>query len=62
VVADPPSALSISSTVSSFVVVTDATAWLAYQLRGDAAASAAFTGPHPELTSNANWPCSATKS
>lgn len=38
-----------------------ATAWLAYQLRGDATAAAAFTGPHPELTSNPNWPCSATK-
>jgi hypothetical protein len=39
-----------------------ATAWLAYQLRGDATASAAFTGPRPELTSNPNWPGSATKS
>jgi len=39
-----------------------ATAWLAYQLRGDSLASTAFTGPHPELTSNPNWPCSATKS
>jgi hypothetical protein len=38
-----------------------ATAWLAYQLRADATAAAAFTGPHPELTSNPNWPGSATK-
>lgn len=39
-----------------------ATAWLAYQLRGDALAAGAFTGAHPELTANLNWPCSATKS
>ena len=38
-----------------------ATAWLEYQLRGNAAAAGAFTGPHPELVSNANWPGSATK-
>jgi hypothetical protein len=39
-----------------------ATAWLEYQLRGDAtAADGAFTGPHPELLSNINWPGSATK-
>jgi pimeloyl-ACP methyl ester carboxylesterase len=38
-----------------------ATAWLEYQLRGDPAAAAAFSGPHPELVSNTNWPGSATK-
>jgi hypothetical protein len=38
-----------------------ATAWLEYRLRGNAAAAGAFTGPHPELVSNANWPGSATK-
>jgi hypothetical protein len=38
-----------------------ATAWLEYQLRGNATAAGAFTGAHPELVSNANWPGSATK-
>jgi pimeloyl-ACP methyl ester carboxylesterase len=38
-----------------------ATAWLAYQLRADTTAATAFTGAHPELTSNLNWPGSATK-
>lgn len=38
-----------------------ATAWLEYQLRGNPAAAAAFTGPHPELVSNTNWPGSAVK-
>ena len=38
-----------------------ATAWLEYQLRGDATAAGAFTGPHPELVSNINWPGSAVK-
>jgi hypothetical protein len=38
-----------------------ATAWLEYQLRGDATAAGAFTGPHPELLSNINWPGSAVK-
>ena len=38
-----------------------ATAWLEYQLRGNATAAGAFTGVHPELTSNANWPGSLTK-
>jgi hypothetical protein len=38
-----------------------ATAWLEYQLRGNATAAAAFTGAHPELVSNANWPGSAAK-
>ena len=38
-----------------------ATAWLEYRLRGNATAAGAFTGAHPELVSNANWPGSATK-
>jgi len=38
-----------------------ATAWLEYQLRGNATAAGAFTGAHPELVSNANWPGSVTK-
>jgi pimeloyl-ACP methyl ester carboxylesterase len=38
-----------------------ATAWLEYQLRGNATAAAAFAGAHPELVSNANWPGSACK-
>lgn len=38
-----------------------ATAWLEYQLRGVAAASAAFSGTQPELPANANWPGSAVK-
>jgi hypothetical protein len=38
-----------------------ATAWLEYQLRGNATAAGAFTGPHPELVSNINWPGSAVK-
>jgi hypothetical protein len=38
-----------------------ATAWLEYQLRGNATAAVAITGAHPELVSNANWPGSATK-
>jgi hypothetical protein len=38
-----------------------ATAWLEFQLRGNATAAGAFTGAHPELVSNANWPGSATK-
>ena len=38
-----------------------ATAWLEYQLRGNATAAGAFTGPHPELLSNINWPGSAIK-
>jgi hypothetical protein len=37
------------------------TAWLEYQLRGNATAAGAFTGPHPELTANPNWPGSAVK-
>ena len=37
------------------------TAWLAYQLRGDTTAAVAFTGAHPELVSNSNWPGSAVK-
>jgi hypothetical protein len=38
-----------------------ATAWLEYQLRGSATAAGAFTGSHPELVSNSNWPGSAVK-
>jgi hypothetical protein len=38
-----------------------AIAWLRYQLRGDVVAAGAFTGPHPELVSNSNWPGSAAK-
>ncbi len=38
-----------------------ATAWLEYQLRGNAVAAGAFTGPHPELLSNINGPGSAVK-
>ena len=38
-----------------------ATAWLAYQLRSDPIAAAAFTGAHPELVANTNWPGSAVK-
>ena len=38
-----------------------ATAWLEYQLRGNTTAAGAFTGAHPELVSNTNWPGSAAK-
>jgi hypothetical protein len=38
-----------------------ATAWLEYQLRGNTTAAGAFTGPHPELLANPNWPGSAAK-
>ncbi|GAA1683235.1 poly(ethylene terephthalate) hydrolase family protein [Fodinicola feengrottensis] len=38
-----------------------ATAWLTYQLRGDTTAAGAFTGAHPELPTNTNWPGSAAK-
>jgi hypothetical protein len=38
-----------------------ATAWLEYQLRGNPTAASAFTGPHPELLANPNWPGSAVK-
>jgi hypothetical protein len=38
-----------------------ATAWLEYRLRGDTTAARAFTGTHPELLSNTNWPGSAIK-
>ena len=38
-----------------------ATAWLEYQLRGNLTAAGAFTGPHPELLANPNWPDSAVK-
>ena len=39
-----------------------ATAWLEYTLRGNRQAAQAFTGPHPELTSNPDWPGSKVKS
>ncbi len=38
-----------------------ATAWLEYQLRGNPTAAGAFTGPHPELTANPDWPGSAVR-
>jgi hypothetical protein len=38
-----------------------ATAWLEYQLLGNASAAAAFSGPSPELVANTNWPGSAVK-
>jgi hypothetical protein len=38
-----------------------ATAWLEYRLRSDTTAAGAFTGAHPELLSNTNWPGSAIK-
>ncbi len=38
-----------------------ATAWLEYELRGNSTAARAFTGAHPELLSNDNWPSSAIK-
>ena len=38
-----------------------ATAWLEYTLRGNGRAAAAFAGPHPELTVNANWPGSRAR-
>ncbi len=37
------------------------TAWLEYTLLGNRRAATAFTGTHPELTSNDNWPGSRTK-
>jgi hypothetical protein len=39
-----------------------ATAWLEFTLRGNRQAARAFTGPHPELTSNPDWPGSKVKS
>ncbi len=38
-----------------------ATAWLEYQLLGNRTAAAAFTGAHPELVANVDWPGSAVK-
>jgi hypothetical protein len=38
-----------------------ATAWLEYQLRGNAKAGAAFRGPHAELVANGDWPESAAR-
>jgi len=37
------------------------TAWLMDWLRGDTIAAGAFSGQHPELTGNANWPGSQTR-
>ncbi len=37
------------------------TAWLEYQLLGNAVAAKAFTGSHPELEHNTDWPISAIK-
>jgi pimeloyl-ACP methyl ester carboxylesterase len=39
-----------------------ATAWLEYTLRGNRQAARAFTGSHPELTSNPDWTGSLVKS
>jgi len=39
-----------------------ATAWLEFTLRGNRQAAGAFTGAHPELTSNSDWPGSLVKS
>ncbi len=38
-----------------------ATAWLEYTLRDDGKAAPAFTGHHPELVSNVDWPGSRVK-
>jgi len=38
-----------------------ATAWLEYQLLGNTEAAVAFTGAHPELVANRDWPGSAVK-
>jgi hypothetical protein len=38
-----------------------ATAWLMYRLRGDTTAAKAFSGPDPEILTNANWPGSRTR-
>jgi hypothetical protein len=50
-----------SITTHPFGFLGYAIAWLRYQLRGDAAAAGAFTGPAPELVTNRNWPGSAVK-
>jgi pimeloyl-ACP methyl ester carboxylesterase len=39
-----------------------ATAWLEFTLLGNRQAAGAFTGAHPELTSNPDWPGSKVKS
>lgn len=65
--AAPSSLIPEASVVKARLVREDggelgyATAWLAYQLRGDPIAAAAFTGTRPELVSNSNWPGSAVK-
>jgi pimeloyl-ACP methyl ester carboxylesterase len=38
-----------------------ATAWLEYRLLANAQAGAAFSGPHPQLVADSNWPGSAVK-
>ena len=38
-----------------------ATAWLEYTLRGNKSAAAVFSGPHPELVSDPDWPGSMVK-
>ena len=38
-----------------------ATAWLEYQLRGDALATGAFSGDHPEFLANPSWFLTAVK-
>jgi pimeloyl-ACP methyl ester carboxylesterase len=38
-----------------------ATAWLEYTLRGNKVAAPAFSGRHPELVSDSNWPGSMVK-
>jgi pimeloyl-ACP methyl ester carboxylesterase len=38
-----------------------ATAWLEFTLRGDRQAAEAFSGPHPELLANTDWPGSSVK-
>ena len=38
-----------------------ATAWLLYQLRGNATAAPAFTGANPEIKANTNWTGSNAK-
>jgi hypothetical protein len=38
-----------------------AIAWLEYQLKGDALATNAFSGDHPELLTNPSWSLTAVK-
>jgi len=39
-----------------------ATAWLEFTLRGNRRAASVFTGSHPELSANPDWPGSRVKS